>query len=438
MARSGDLLFLDAGIPEFKPFVEHPHLGFWTLAAVFKLTAIADWSARIPGHLFYVGFLVLLFLEVRRRSSQKVAIWTILLLWTWYASPITSRMSISESRGDLFQFRGSFLFESALRSRGAGRAVLSGLLFGLSVLYKDALCIGYGPALLVVVGTHLRKQTGKKESPAKVRSDAGRRGIFACGLSCRSTIGPRPRFCPSVSEVFAPEKNRSLLELARACEQRLLVVARSRHQLHGSPRPSRAPSNPAGRAVLLPATLLLTYLVIYACEGFSGSQYWLTVFPWLAWLIAETSLGHIPWDPNPAVKVTGVLALITVFIFQYIPVRTHGAQPPPEIPLIREVLHERPTTYFVLDAFPERTHFGLAGAYAWYGDTDIHYPDAVGEIPKALAGHLYLTLSRPGVERSSQIKKAGWVLLREFSRSSLWTTAASAAADPPADSDRQD
>jgi 4-amino-4-deoxy-L-arabinose transferase-like glycosyltransferase len=59
IARHGDWFRLATTIPEFHPFAEHPHLGFWLLALVFKVLPIADWSARVAGHVFYVAFLLM-------------------------------------------------------------------------------------------------------------------------------------------------------------------------------------------------------------------------------------------------------------------------------------------------------------------------------------------------------------------------------------------
>src|SRR4051794_15500901 len=84
IARSHHWFRLTTDIPEFHPFAEHPHFGFWVLAVFFRLLPIGDWSARIPGHLCYVGFLAMFFFAMRRHAGQRVAVLGVVLLWSWY------------------------------------------------------------------------------------------------------------------------------------------------------------------------------------------------------------------------------------------------------------------------------------------------------------------------------------------------------------------
>ncbi len=70
IVRTGEWFYLYGGVPDFVPYAEHPHLGFWGLALWFKLFPMEDWAARIPGHLFYIGFLTLLFLFVRNARAN--------------------------------------------------------------------------------------------------------------------------------------------------------------------------------------------------------------------------------------------------------------------------------------------------------------------------------------------------------------------------------
>ena len=37
IARTGEWWLLDCSVPDLVPFAVHPHLGFWILAAVFKI-----------------------------------------------------------------------------------------------------------------------------------------------------------------------------------------------------------------------------------------------------------------------------------------------------------------------------------------------------------------------------------------------------------------
>src|SRR5262249_14022045 len=83
VAQTGEWFRLVGSTPEYTPFVDHPHLGIWFLACVFKLLPAADWSGRLVGHFFYAAFLLLFFFFVRRKSSEPVAAVAVLLLWVW-------------------------------------------------------------------------------------------------------------------------------------------------------------------------------------------------------------------------------------------------------------------------------------------------------------------------------------------------------------------
>ena len=85
IVKSGDWLRMSTSVPGFDPYyVEHPHLGYWVLAGVFKFLPISDWAARVPGHIFYVLFLFVYFLWIRKRFSEKTAFWSVILLWSFY------------------------------------------------------------------------------------------------------------------------------------------------------------------------------------------------------------------------------------------------------------------------------------------------------------------------------------------------------------------
>src|SRR5262249_4479727 len=84
IVQTGHWFALDAQIPFYKPlFAEHPHLGFWIGAIWFRLLPSADWAARLLGHTLYILFLWFFFHATRRRSSEPIAILTILMLWSW-------------------------------------------------------------------------------------------------------------------------------------------------------------------------------------------------------------------------------------------------------------------------------------------------------------------------------------------------------------------
>lgn len=71
IARSGEWFRLDARVPDFLPYNEHPHFAFWAQALIFKFLPAADWSARILGHLCYVLFLGLFFKRMSQFANEK-------------------------------------------------------------------------------------------------------------------------------------------------------------------------------------------------------------------------------------------------------------------------------------------------------------------------------------------------------------------------------
>ncbi|MEO5667258.1 MAG: glycosyltransferase family 39 protein, partial [Bdellovibrionota bacterium] len=82
IARTGEWFRLDAGTPDFTPFAEHPHLGFWLQALIFKVLPIDDWSARLQGHIFYVLALALVYKITERFYSARAAVFAVLMLWS--------------------------------------------------------------------------------------------------------------------------------------------------------------------------------------------------------------------------------------------------------------------------------------------------------------------------------------------------------------------
>lgn len=80
MAETGDWItpWFDYGIP----FWGKPPLSFWLESASFHLFGVTEFSARIPSWIVTVTSGYLVYLTARHFSGQRVALWTVLILFS--------------------------------------------------------------------------------------------------------------------------------------------------------------------------------------------------------------------------------------------------------------------------------------------------------------------------------------------------------------------
>jgi len=422
MVKSGDWFYMYGGVPDFMPFAEHPHLGFWMIASCFKVLPIADWSARIPGHLFYVGFLFVFFLYLREVAGQKSAIWAVLLLWSWYRFANFFSNVYLDPGALFFGSSAIFALDLAFRRVSAGWALVSGIALGLCVMDKGAVIVGFLPVMGLIAVLGFRKAPLLIVIPVLVAAAVF--SLYAGAIHWSSV----PDF---ITRYFSNQLGKRVgggWQWSRLVEWKFwkglcqdtnwfapLVVF---SVIDGFRR----------REVWMALLLLVPFLTIYACEGLWGHQYWLTVLPWVAWLLAEEMGKRIPWDPARAVVPTAALALVLMFIAQYAPIRTHGVMPPAETARAHTLLEAQHRHHFIVDNFPAETNVGQSGVYAWYVG-DVQYPRSLGYIPAADDDTLLLTLNPPDRVRRDKIAAAGWCPDTEAQGRQLWVPCLSSQFD---------
>jgi 4-amino-4-deoxy-L-arabinose transferase-like glycosyltransferase len=150
--NSGEWFHLDPFLNEFKPYyAEHPHLGFWIQAIIFKAVGAADWSARISGHLYYLAFMCLFFFALMSISGEIVATLAVLLLWV--LAPFANFFSsFFLDPGCLF-WGSCFLFSlwKSVNNYSFKWAFLSGLSLALSFMTKGLTILAFGPAAVFIL-----------------------------------------------------------------------------------------------------------------------------------------------------------------------------------------------------------------------------------------------------------------------------------------------
>ncbi len=129
MAASGDWI-----TPRLwgTPWFEKPPLIYWTTAIGFRLRLGDELAPRLPIALLSAGFLVFLFLTVRRQFGERAA---------WFACAIlaTSAGWLAFSHIAVTDLPLTVFFSAALLTMfqpGRGRAVAAGVFLGLAVLSK--------------------------------------------------------------------------------------------------------------------------------------------------------------------------------------------------------------------------------------------------------------------------------------------------------------
>jgi 4-amino-4-deoxy-L-arabinose transferase-like glycosyltransferase len=422
MVRTGEWFRMYGGVPDFVPYTEHTHLGFWMIALVFKLLPAADWSARILGHLYYLAFLTVFFLYLQRVSGLKVAVWAVLLLWSW---PLFSNFFSNVYLDPGTLFFGSLallLWEACHRERRAALAPLAGLSLGVCAIYKGLTVLGFLPAWLVVAAVH--RLPGEPPLEIVKRWGAAFLGaLLPCALYLAAL---RTSHVPDFLSLYW---NRQMtLRFSQTWSWSGLfqarfwwAILRDTHFLAPLAFTAFLPGR-SRHHLWLPATLLLSFILMYAPADRIANQYWLMLLPWLAWLIAEGALSRIPFAPGKIIRGTAWAALIAVCLIQYVPVRTHRAEPPLETEELQRLRREGGIRKLTVDAWPGQATFIVGSPFAWYADLEVDYGDRGRLVPSA-PDRAYLQLiggnSRPTQERDIELRRAGWCPHRTYPHSRL-------------------
>ena len=421
IARSGEWFRLYGNLPEFVPFREHPHLGFWVMAAVFKCLPAADWSVRIPSHLFYVAFLFSLFLFARWKCGEKTAVATILMLWIWYRfSNIFSGAMLDP--GAVTTGAGAvFLTDYSLTTGQRRTAPVAGLLLALCVLYKGMFAAIFFLVLGVVFLSHIRewRRTITYYATALVPVVIlVALYVFAVAHShdpdylryyWSRQFDHRFAHIWTIGGIFDPDfwsgLVRDTIYLAPLALLSLLHPRRLAHEL------------------LIPAVFFVSSVLLLAPSGLHQAQYWAVVLPWVAWLASDAIFGRLTWHPSRLVKFSTYVAIAGVFLLQYLPFPTHSSWVPIESADMHILRAQDGVKRLYLDRYPYNLDFIWAGKYAWNMDTPIDYvqrnKERIDPIPSADPSHAYLFLG-VDAERSREIHQRNWCLVEQFPASSLW------------------
>jgi len=418
IVRSHEWFSLYGGVPDFVPFAEHPHGWFWLMALWFKIFPIEDWSARIPGHLFYVGFLYILFRFVRERSSERVAVGSVLLLWVWdrFSSYYSS---VYLDPAALF-FGALFLFslDRALRTLSYVQALVAGASVAFCVLIKGVIIAGFLPSAIGLCLWKMRDQLSKRLTVIAMVLAAAFCILFAYFMAIRMSSVPNffeiywtrqmtQRFFPMVkwSELWSLQFWWILFRDTHLLLPLVLLIG------------LRKPREIADE-FLIPLLCFVTFIFLYAPISRVRSQYWVTLFPWIGWLISGGVSKIWQWNEQKAVPISAGVALMGVAIVQYLPFRTH-LNPPGEAASIRSYVEQQKVNHLYVDPLPERRDFTQIAGFAWYGDINIDYADASQKVPVPDTGALYLLLDeRP--EKRTALMENHWCLLQNFAVTSLW------------------
>lgn len=421
MARTGELIRMDGLVPDFQPYAEHPHLGFWLHALFFKILPAQDWVARMPSHLFYVGFLLLFFFWVKRMSGEWVATLAVLLLWIW---PVFSNYfsNFYLDPGALFFGTAAIILFQLSFERGMPLwALFSGALLGLCTLYKGLTVLGFGPvfaylALQESFEARKLRRTTLVFSVLCLVGFAALLGIYYFVLK-NSVV---PNFLEiywqrQVSGRFGRGINwagflnwRFVWQLMKDTYFLLpiaLLTLRSYHQ-----------------HAMLPLVCLLSFYLLYAPTERIGGQYWLMTLPWVAWLVAvgiEQLLAQSRPGIDKMMRYSGRAAIVLVCIIQYGPWPTHSRRPPGQMPEITHLKKSGQIKNIILGVLEEDANFVNSASFAWYADLRVNYHISPADIPPAENSSVYLNFDKTR-RADSDFTRQGWCLDHRYEDTSLW------------------
>ncbi len=426
IARSGEWFYLPGSTAEFAPFAEHPHLGIWLVALVFKVLPAADWSGRIVGHFFYVAFLWVFFLHIRREQDEKTAVGTVLLLWIW-ARFSNFFSNIYLDPGCLFfGFAAIPLIGLAFRRRQPGWAALAGVSLALSAMTKGMTVLGFFPAVAFVV---LSQRNSGVEPYSRDAWELRIRSIAALlvglvGVLALYDLAIQKSQAPNFLEIYFRRQwtgrfahSWDWWNVLRAPFWKALL----QDSLYTLPLALGAwPDRGKRFSYWVPWILLLTFACMYAPAGRYSLNYWVTVLPWVAWLVSAGVFARLAWSPLAAAKWTGRFAIAAVVIIQYLPVRTHGSPLAGELVEIERLRQNGRAARVLVDFHPHPVDFTFKDSYAWNTDLPTSHLESQQPVPAATAGTVLVPI-HPSTARDTELRANGWCLLGQFGWRLLWT-----------------
>ncbi len=426
IAQTGEWFFLYGGTPDFKPFTEHPHLGFWLMGLIFKILPAADWSARILGHLCYIVFLFFYFRFIEALFNQKVATWSVLLLWVWPAFGNWFSNAYLDPPTLVFGFGALYCLQRSFEKNSLSLAFLCGSLFAFCLMTKGLTIAGFFPPVLYLFGVALLKKTSNKKTIAKITILATL-GLCLISLAYywsvqQSTVPDfftrywsrqvTQRFGTSLGleGVFRIEFWLQLFKdthyLAILGLLGIFIALKNRHSYSQKP-------------IWLPLCLLISFVVLYSSKGRIGGQYWVMILPWLAIYIALAITSKVNISALSIRLWSQRFSLAAVLVIQYLPFRTHTFQLNDLLKETRQLSDSKKYTFVYMDTPNMYPDFLAASPLSWYGNVDVQFHYRPLPVPQAQKHALFLLIP-PEAARSTELKNKDWCFHDKFKDAELW------------------
>ncbi len=419
IVESHDWFRLDSSVPDYQPyFADHPHLAIWLVAATFKLFGVGDYASRIPGHIFYFGFLALLFFYIRRKTSEKTAILTLLFLWTWGRFSNSFSAVYLDPGVHFFGFLGLILFEEALLQNKAKLFFFSGLALSLVSLMKGLTLLGYFPALFVLC-LYALKERKLSLKGLTIFAVAILIPILSYVFILKQSSAPdflESYWARQVTNRFA--KVASVQNLFSLHFWKPLIEDTGYYSLFAFLVLPKLFSNSALRLVW---SISIGFILLYAPNLCSGAHYFIPIIPAFALGLATLATPLFRWSSVKFVQGWSVICILAIFVIQYIPVRTHGMRPTQGEELILALHKQNGIETLIVDGTPYYTDFINTSRYAWWGHVKIEQVKNQEAIPSPQPKKaLLLFWQQAHALRNQELQEKGWCLLRRFSERSVW------------------
>ncbi len=311
--ESGDWFNLVSGLPEFQPFAEHPHLGFWVSAFWFKMLGPSDWVYRLSGQIFYVLTMFVIFELIKHRLGAERAFISLFILSIWPSFPKYFAISYLDAGFCFFSFFSLYLFNNFF--------FFSGLCAGLAVLYKGTVAAALIPVFIAALFEF------KVSIWRRVRQGF----LFCVGLilvvSLYCFLLYRNDAFGFVWDYISSVSRRSQgLDLIRLFEWKVWwSLFKETHGLAFlTPIFLLRSRASVSEFKILPLSWFLLFFVPYVASGRFGHQYWMTVMPALAWMISSVTPARLI-DKSDGLKKWSFLAFSVLgVVFQFTPIPKRG------------------------------------------------------------------------------------------------------------------
>ncbi|NCN42592.1 hypothetical protein GW916_15245 [bacterium] len=383
IARTGEWFFMYGNVPDFVPFAEHTHFGFWLQALIFKVLPAADWSVRILGHLSYVINLFLVFKIAKYFFNQTTAVISVLLLWSW--AVFSNFHSTFYLDGPTLSFGLGFLYfyYKALYSqkkKTMGYAALAGTLLGLAALTKGLTFLVFGPTAAAIF---LSTIDFKRPNKSKILKHLGLSGLTLAALGICLALyyaAIKNSSVPNFLEIYHQRQfenrfqqawNWSMLwdfgfwkRLARDTHWLTLFLPLALFRVRKHP------------PTWIIFTFFATGLMMYAPASRIGGQYWLILMPPLAILLSgafSTSKWGSNISPAKWTKNTQIIAVAIVLLIQYLPFRTHVSRYPDVTPFTDELKKAGSINHLLVSGPSKALTFITLSPFGWYPDLPVNY-----------------------------------------------------------------